>query len=696
VFALLICAGSILTAAASAESPETVWVDVSAQTLQAGGLLPEAVPQLYTPRGDPYADVKTEIYTALISKAEMINLRSYCLATKDVSGVFHSVLNENPELFYVDGDFRYSYDSNVVTSLYPSYDSSYTDEDVDTYRAAVQAVVGMLDPNWSDAEKFLFLHDYLVTHCEYDLTYSRYSAYDALVVGSAVCQGYALAFNDLCTQSGISAAVITSQDLDHAWNLVAVNGEYCYVDCTWDDPSNHWYEGYCAHSNFLLSRNTFAKSHNSTDWTNGTKNVYSSVATSSRYDSAWWQGVITAVARIGNLGAYTLKSDNAHIYLRDFLSSSVRELSLPDVAYWNVWNGNGSYWVGNFSSSAALGGSFYFTMPTAIWSLSTTGEMNRVYSLTKVEQSAGYLYGMVSSGTSLYYNIGTEACDTSFQRAEFSPGPAGGESNGFTYTVLADGTASITACTRSGKIVIPQTIDGYTVTNLASELFYGRSGITSVTIPATVRSFGEDSTNNNLDYVFSYCYDLTRIEVNKNNPTFCSVDGVLFSKDKTTLINYPCNHSGEVYHTEASVFCCTAFASCRNLKFLFIDKANTTWSTYTFYDTADLTAFYIPGGATEKQVKAERKNGRVQDGTSGNPWCALESTGALMYLPASLEQIEAEAFRGTEMPYLIAPAGCKRIEANAFADSALRYLRVGTQTVIENGALSSSVVVDRR
>ena len=57
-------------------------------------------------------------------------------------------------------------------------------------------------------------------------------------------------------------------------------------------------------------------------------------------------------------------------------------------------------------------------------------------------------------------------------------------SGGFTYTVLTDGTASITGCSETGDVVIPSTIDGYTVTNLARELFYGIDGITSVSIPA--------------------------------------------------------------------------------------------------------------------------------------------------------------------------------------------------------------------
>ena len=73
------------------------------------------------------------------------------------------------------------------------------------------------------------------------------------------------------------------------------------------------------------------------------------------------------------------------------------------------------------------------------------------------------------------------------------PAAADTESGGFTYTILEDGTAGITGCSLAGDIVIPAGIDGYTVTNLAAELFYGRRDVTSVSVPATVTFFGENA-----------------------------------------------------------------------------------------------------------------------------------------------------------------------------------------------------------
>ena len=41
---------------------------------------------------------------------------------------------------------------------------------------------------------------------------------------------------------------------------------------------------------------------------------------------------------------------------------------------------------------------------------------------------------------------------------------------------------------------------------------------------------------------FYSCWSLERIEVDENNPNYCDVDGVLYNKDMTEVICYPCNH----------------------------------------------------------------------------------------------------------------------------------------------------------
>lgn len=253
----------------------------------------------------------------------------------------------------------------------------------------------------------------------------------------------------------------------------------------------------------------------------------------------------------------------------------------------------------------------------------------------------------------------------------------GGTVNGFTYEVKDDNTAVITACELSGDITIPATIDGYTVTSLASRLFYGRSTVTSVSIPATVSYFGDDPDDNMWDYVFSYCYGLKEITVASGNPTFRSVDGVLYSKDMTLLINYPPSREGSSYHVPAQteILCCTSFASQGYLSSLYLDGIDTYWMTYTFYNTGNLTVFYLPGGYSETRAKMFMDKGLSYE--SDTIYCKFreyqQTIEPDLVLPGNLTKIGAQAFAGVTNVVIRVPESVNEIGDAAF-DSGVTIL----------------------
>ena len=247
----------------------------------------------------------------------------------------------------------------------------------------------------------------------------------------------------------------------------------------------------------------------------------------------------------------------------------------------------------------------------------------------------------------------------------------------FSYELLDDGTASITGFSVKGDIVIPSSIDGHTVTNLAAKLFYGRYGITSVWVPATVTYFGDSKTSIDFDYVFSYCYELERITVDPGNQAFKSVDGVLYTKDGKHLVNYPCARAGESYHTGAEVLSCTSFASCANLKHLYLDNSGTYWMGYTFYNTGDLTTLYHPGGYCEERALAF-----IDSHSGDDTWCAFRKWDPNlvpdMKLPARLTTIESGAFAGVKNAVIGVPDTVTTIADDAFDPSVTLYCSVNT------------------
>jgi len=438
----LLLAAAMLCPAVSAAGPAVYAAELSDGLLQSGGLLTafaaaegdRALPQ-GTGAQDPHAAAKETILAGLLAMAEEIDVSAYGFSANEGTAfdVYRSVINAHPELFYVSAQVRYSLSGSTILTLFPIYDESFTEEDVTRFRTVCDGILAQLEPEWSPLRKALWLHDYLVTHCEYDLTYSNYDAYDALVTRSAVCQGYALAFEYLCNRAELDARLVTSDVLNHAWNLIALDGEYFYVDCTWDDPSNRWYEGYCGHANFLRSQAGLVETGHdadddgnaATDWICDGSLVYGVLESSDRYDGAWWADLITAVAQRGGTAAYARRSDGANVWLRDMDSGTETAVPLAASAAWPVWDQPGYYWNGNYASFAALRGDFYFTTPTAIYRLDTNGSTESVYTLTAEEQGSGYLYGLVADEGRLYYNLGTQAWNTTFTRTELPIAPAG-------------------------------------------------------------------------------------------------------------------------------------------------------------------------------------------------------------------------------------------------------------------------------
>ena len=190
----------------------------------------------------------------------------------------------------------------------------------------------------------------------------------------------------------------------------------------------------------------------------------------------------------------------------------------------------------------------------------------------------------------------------------------GGKANGYSYRLLNDGTISIIGCSLTGNVVIPRTIDGYTVTNLGNNLFRFSLGIASVTMPETVTSLGDDPSSL-LAYVF-LGRDLEQILVSSGNPAFVSVDGVLYSKDMATLFQYPRAKTGGEYHIPESVtwIDCGAFSIVKNLRSLYIEGKETSWPLATFATNGcPLTVYYRKGGRTEIRVDQAFEYNEVLD-----------------------------------------------------------------------------------
>ena len=127
-------------------------------------------------------------------------------------------------------------------------------------------------------------------------------------------------------------------------------------------------------------------------------------------------------------------------------------------------------------------------------------------------------------------------------------------------------------CLLITSITIPSS-----VTSIGSSAFVGCLLITSITIPSSVTSIGND--------VFFLCLNLKSVLVSPNNTKYCDVDGVLFNKDKTTLICYPEGKIEQSYVIPDGVQSIgnSAFLACTKLTSITISSSVTSVGDLAFY-----------------------------------------------------------------------------------------------------------------
>ncbi len=154
-------------------------------------------------------------------------------------------------------------------------------------------------------------------------------------------------------------------------------------------------------------------------------------------------------------------------------------------------------------------------------------------------------------------------------------------------TLEVIGERAFDNCTGLTRVIIPDS-----VTSIGGGAFAYCNGLTSVTIPDSVTSIGEGT--------FFGCESLTSITVDKDNTSYTSENGILFNKDKATLIQYPAGKNETAYIIPNSIVSIGggSFGGCSDINSITIPNGVTLIGRQAFYGCSGLTNLIIPDSVT--------------------------------------------------------------------------------------------------
>ena len=283
--------------------------------------------------------------------------------------------------------------------------------------------------------------------------------------------------------------------------------------------------------------------------------------------------------------------------------------------------------------------------------------------------------------------------------------------SGLTSIIIPDGVTSIGQETFEGCTSLASVTIGNSVKEIGNEAFFGCTSLTSLDIPNSVTTIAQQAFLNCKSLrsirigkgvtsfgqqVFEFTDSLKAIYVDAENPNYCDIDSVLFTKDQTTLLQYPVGRLSTSYEIPGSVTSIgdyafwygvnlksviipnsvnsigyEAFHECTHLSSIIIPDNVSSIGEYAFWNCFSLTSVTVPSSVTSVGGSSFLSVPNVvYSGTLTNaPWGARSLNGYvedwLVY--DSSKKTNLLACSAAATGEIAIPEGVTKIENDAFA-----------------------------
>ena len=180
------------------------------------------------------------------------------------------------------------------------------------------------------------------------------------------------------------------------------------------------------------------------------------------------------------------------------------------------------------------------------------------------------------------------------------------------------------------------------VTFIGNRVFANCEKLKSINIPSSVKGINPGAFNN--------CVSLQKINVAAGNANYCSVEGVLYDKSKTKLIQYPLHKTSSSFRTPRSLKYIRSNAFSGNSYLRSVTTSADSIGKYAFSDMKNLRSVTILSGTKKIEGGAFSENKNLTK----------------IEVPDSVTSIGSRAFAGTKIQVVHIPSGLVSLSGNAF------------------------------
>lgn len=350
-----------------------------------------------------YQKIKTRFLQAVAAYEDTVSLEEFHLTSSQAFEIYYRLYNETPHFFYL------SYSTSALISehnevIQLNLDYYYPKSMIPAMEKEMAEKITLFlsdfKESWTDFEKALYVYDKLILETSYTPGEkdSLYTVYGVFLENQAVCQGYASAYTLIMRDYlGIETHYIYSKEMNHAWNLIRLNGQYYHVDATWGDPQPDE-PGRVNHRFFLLSDDAMKNLEPvHKNWTSPFP------ATDTKYDESSYKAIQTGLIPTEQewIG---IDGDGALLYYN--FERGVFRYGNRLTRLWSPIADVMGHYAKNYSTLLKAQNIIYFHDHASIYSMDPlTNKTIKIF--TKSPQD-GFIYGMSAKGSDLTYYLKKE------------------------------------------------------------------------------------------------------------------------------------------------------------------------------------------------------------------------------------------------------------------------------------------------